>query len=116
MKETPIGMRLHIGIFGRRNVGKTSLLNAITNQNVGIVSDTPGTTTDVVTKAMELKPFGPVLLLDTAGMDDEGQLGLLRVERSKKTMDRVDVAIVASDKPLEKFEIELIEEINAKNI
>jgi small GTP-binding protein len=68
MKETPAGMRLHIGLFGRRNVGKTSLLNFLVGQDVGIVSDTPGTTTDVVTKPMELKPIGPVLLLDTAGM------------------------------------------------
>jgi [FeFe] hydrogenase H-cluster maturation GTPase HydF len=116
MEETPKGMRLHIGIFGRRNVGKTSLLNAITGQDVGIVSDTPGTTTDVVTKPMELKPFGPVLLLDTAGMDDEGQLGLLRVERSRKTMDRVDVALVACDKPLTDFEIHLLKEIAEKKI
>jgi [FeFe] hydrogenase H-cluster maturation GTPase HydF len=116
MKDTPIGMRLHIGIFGRRNVGKTSLLNAITGQDVGIVSDTPGTTTDVVTKPMELKPFGPVLLLDTAGMDDVGQLGLLRVERSRKTMGRVDIAIVASDKPISDFEIGLLKEIESKKI
>jgi [FeFe] hydrogenase H-cluster maturation GTPase HydF len=116
MKDTPTGMRLHIGIFGRRNVGKTSLLNAITGQDVGIVSDTPGTTTDVVTKPMELKPFGPILLLDTAGMDDEGQLGLLRVERSRKTMGRVDVALVASDRPLGEFEIELLREINTRKI
>jgi len=116
MKDTPLGMRLHIGIFGRRNVGKTSLLNAITGQDVGIVSDTPGTTTDVVTKPMELKPFGPVVLLDTAGMDDEGQLGLLRVERSRKTMERVDIALVTSDKPLAEFEIGLLKEIESKKI
>jgi [FeFe] hydrogenase H-cluster maturation GTPase HydF len=116
MEETPKGMRLHIGIFGRRNVGKTSLLNAVTGQDVGIVSDTPGTTTDVIAKPMELKPFGPVLILDTAGMDDVGQLGLLRVERSRKTMGRVDVAIVACDKPLGDFEINLLKEIAEKKI
>ncbi len=116
MKETPTGMRLHIGIFGRRNVGKTSLLNAIAGQDVGIVSDMPGTTTDVVTKPMELKPIGPVLLLDTAGMDDEGQLGLLRVERSRKTLGRVDVAMVAADGPLGAFEEELFKELSATKI
>ena len=116
MEQTPKGMRLHIGIFGRRNVGKTSLLNAVTGQNVGIVSNTPGTTTDVVAKPMELKPFGPVLLLDTAGLDDEGQLGLLRVERSRKTIARVDVALVPTDKPLSDFEINLLNEITAQKI
>jgi len=116
MKETPAGMRLHIGIFGRRNVGKTSLLNFLVGQDVGIVSDTPGTTTDVITKPMELKPIGPVLLLDTAGLDDVGQLGLLRVERSRKTMGRVDVALVVSDGPLGDFEEQLLKELSATPI
>ncbi|MFA5865638.1 MAG: [FeFe] hydrogenase H-cluster maturation GTPase HydF [Phycisphaerae bacterium] len=116
MKETPTGMRLHIGIFGRRNVGKTSLLNALAGQNVGIVSDVPGTTTDVVAKPMEIKPIGPVLLLDTAGLDDIGQLGLLRVQRSRKTMERVDVAIVVCDTPLSNFEEELLKELSATKI
>jgi len=109
-------MRLHIGIFGRRNVGKTSLLNFLVGQDVGIVSDTPGTTTDVVTKPMEMKPIGPVLLLDTAGLDDVGQLGLLRVERSRKTMGRVDVALVVADGPLGEFEEQLLREISATKI
>ncbi len=111
MKNTPTGMRLHIGIFGRRNVGKTSLLNALVGQDVGIVSDTPGTTTDVVTKPMELKPFGPVLFLDTAGMDDVGQLGLLRVERSRKILGRVDIALIACDAPIGEFEEKLLSEL-----
>lgn len=112
MKETPTGMRLHIGIFGRRNVGKTSLLNALAGQDVGIVSATPGTTTDVVAKPLEVKPIGPVLILDTAGLDDEGQLGLLRVERSRRTMGRVDVALVTADGPLGEFEERLLKELS----
>lgn len=94
MQETPKGLRLHIGIFGKRNVGKSSLLNALSGQNVAIVSPVPGTTTDVVTKPMELKPLGPVLFLDTAGLDDSGDLGKLRVARSLAAMDRTDLALV----------------------
>ena len=78
MNETPKGMRLHIGLFGRRNVGKSSLLNALTRQQVSIVSDVPGTTTDPVEKPMELLPLGPVLFIDTAGIDDIGALGEMR--------------------------------------
>jgi len=92
-------------------VGKTSLLNALVGQDIGIVSDTPGTTTDVVSKPMELKPIGPVLFLDTAGLDDVGQLGLLRVRKSRQTLGRVDVAIVAADGPLGEFEESLLKEL-----
>lgn len=82
MQDTPKGERLHIAIFGKRNAGKSSLINALTKQDVALVSDLPGTTTDPVYKAMEILPLGPVVLIDTAGLD-EGQLGLLRAEKSK---------------------------------
>jgi [FeFe] hydrogenase H-cluster maturation GTPase HydF len=97
MQDAPKGLRLHIGLFGRRNVGKSSLLNALTGQEVSIVSDTPGTTTDPVDKAMELAPLGPVLFIDTAGVDDEGALGELRLKKTKQTLERADIAIVVTD-------------------
>ncbi len=97
MQSTPRSLRLHIGIFGRRNVGKSSLLNAITRQQVAIVSPTAGTTTDPVEKPMELLPLGPVLFVDTAGVDDEGALGELRVERARAVLDRVDIGIVVTE-------------------
>ena len=97
MQKTPRGMRLHIGIFGRRNVGKSSMLNAITRQNVSIVSDIAGTTTDPVEKPIELLPLGPVLFIDTAGLDDRGALGELRNERTKKTFERVDLGILVTE-------------------
>ncbi len=90
----PRGMRLHIGLFGRRNVGKSSLLNAITRQQVSIVSDQAGTTTDPVEKPMELLPLGPVVFIDTAGIDDEGALGALRVAKTRQVLDRTDVALI----------------------
>lgn len=79
-------LRLHIGLFGRTNVGKSSFLNKITNQAISIVSDTAGTTTDVVEKSMELLPIGPVTFLDTAGLDDTSQLGALRIEKTQKSL------------------------------
>jgi [FeFe] hydrogenase H-cluster maturation GTPase HydF len=94
MGRTPKGFRLHIGIFGRRNVGKSSLLNAITRQNVSIVSDQAGTTTDPVEKPMELLPLGPVLFIDTAGIDDVGALGSLRVHKTVQVFDRTDLGVV----------------------
>ena len=94
MQLTPKGMRLHIGLFGRRNVGKSSLLNALTRQEVSIVSEIAGTTTDPVEKPMELLPIGPVLFIDTAGIDDEGALGGLRVEKTRRVFERVDVAVI----------------------
>jgi len=97
MRATPKGLRLHIGIFGRRNVGKSSLLNALTRQNVSIVSDVAGTTTDPVEKPMELLPIGPVLFIDTAGIDDVGALGALRVERTRTIFDRTDVGLVVTE-------------------
>jgi len=94
MEKTSKGFRLHIGLFGRRNAGKSSLLNALVGQPVAIVSDVPGTTTDTVEKAMELSPIGPVVFLDTAGIDDSGNLGELRVECTRQAFDRTDVGIV----------------------
>ena len=95
-QKTPKGFRLHIGLFGRRNVGKSSLLNAMTRQGVSIVSDTAGTTTDPVEKPMELLPIGPVLFIDTAGIDDTGSLGEMRVERTRKVFDRTDVGVIVA--------------------
>ena len=97
MNTTPKGFRLHIGIFGRRNVGKSSLLNALTRQQVSIVSEVSGTTTDPVEKPMELLPIGPVLFIDTAGIDDVGALGQLRVERTRQVFDRTDVAVLVTE-------------------
>src|SRR5512135_463108 len=94
LMDAPKGLRLHIGIFGRRNVGKSSLLNAITRQNVSIVSEHAGTTTDPVEKPMELLPLGPVLFIDTAGIDDVGALGDLRVERTMSALDRTELAVL----------------------
>jgi [FeFe] hydrogenase H-cluster maturation GTPase HydF len=97
MQSSPKALRLHIGLFGRRNVGKSSLLNAITRQQVSIVSDVAGTTTDPVEKPMELLPLGPVLFVDTAGVDDEGALGELRMERTRSVLDRVDLGVVVTE-------------------
>ena len=97
MQKAPKGLRLHIGIFGRRNVGKSSFLNAVTGQSVAIVSDVAGTTTDPVEKAMELLPIGPVLFIDTAGIDDVGALGEMRIEKSRKALERTDVAVLVAD-------------------
>src|SRR5208283_5590811 len=94
MSTTPKGLRLHIGFFGRRNVGKSSLLNAITRQQVSIVSSVAVTTTDPVEKPMELLPLGPVLFIDTAGIDDIGELGALRVQKTRQVFDRADMAVL----------------------
>ena len=115
MEKTPKGMRLHIGIYGRRNVGKSSLLNALTRQQVAIVSPEPGTTTDPVEKPMELLPIGPVVFIDTAGVDDEGALGELRVRRTRETIDRTDVAVlVAEAGAWGRFEESLLEEFRRR--
>jgi len=94
MQSAPRGNRLHIALFGRRNVGKSSLLNALTKQEVSIVSDLPGTTTDPVEKPMELLPLGPVQFIDTAGIDETGALGDLRVAKTRSVIDRADVAVI----------------------
>jgi len=97
MQQTPKANRLHIGIFGKRNAGKSKLINTLTNQDISIVSDTPGTTTDPVEKSMEFLPLGPVVFIDTAGVDDIGVLGKNRVERTQKVLDRTDIAIIICD-------------------
>ncbi|MGE5609184.1 MAG: GTPase, partial [Bacillota bacterium] len=97
MEASPKGLRLHIAFFGRRNVGKSSLLNALTRQQVSIVSDIAGTTTDPVEKPMELLPLGPVLFIDTAGIDDTGALGELRVNKTRQVFDRTDLAILVAE-------------------
>ncbi len=96
-EKTPKSLRVHIGIFGKRNAGKSSLLNALTHQDVAIVDATPGTTTDVVSQPMEFKPIGPVIFLDTAGLDDEGTLGLKRVGKTMAALDRTDLALVVCE-------------------
>ncbi|MDO5154990.1 MAG: [FeFe] hydrogenase H-cluster maturation GTPase HydF [Eubacteriales bacterium] len=97
LNETPSGDRLHIAILGKRNVGKSSLLNAITNQEMAVVSDYKGTTTDPVRKTMELLPIGPVVLLDTPGVDDEGELGQKRIAQTKKALRETDIALYVVD-------------------
>src|SRR5512139_2866362 len=94
MQKTPRGNRCHIALFGRRNAGKSSLLNALTRQAVSIVSEIAGTTTDPVEKPMELLPLGPVLFIDTAGIDDSGALGELRMAKTWAVFDRADLAII----------------------
>ncbi|MEA2013213.1 MAG: [FeFe] hydrogenase H-cluster maturation GTPase HydF [Verrucomicrobiota bacterium] len=117
MQKTPKGMRLQIGIFGRRNVGKSSFLNTVTRQDVSIVSEIPGTTTDPVEKAMELLPIGPVLFIDTAGIDDIGALGEARICKSRKVFERTDVAVIIVNASLwDSFEDNLIEEFKDRNI
>ncbi|MDR1956781.1 MAG: [FeFe] hydrogenase H-cluster maturation GTPase HydF [Treponema sp.] len=97
LQETPSGERVHIGFFGRRNAGKSSLVNAVTGQDLVIVSEVKGTTTDPVYKAMELLPLGPVLIIDTPGIDDEGALGELRVRRAKQVLNKTDAAVLVID-------------------
>ena len=97
LNATPSANRVHIGFFGCRNAGKSSVVNAVTGQELCIVSDTKGTTTDPVQKAMELLPLGPVVIIDTPGYDDEGELGLLRVRRTKQVLNKIDVAVLVVD-------------------
>ena len=97
LNSTPRANRLHIGIFGKRNAGKSSLINALTGQNTALVSPVAGTTTDPVYKAMELRGVGPVVFIDTAGLDDEGELGALRVEKTRQALDKTDIALVVID-------------------
>lgn len=97
MNETPSSERIHIGIFGRRNAGKSSVINAVTGQSLAIVSDVKGTTTDPVLKAMELLPLGPVVMVDTPGLDDEGELGKKRIEKSYQVLNKTDIAVLVID-------------------
>lgn len=118
INETPSGERLHIGIFGRRNAGKSSLINAITGQDLAIVSDVKGTTTDPVKKAMELLPLGPVVLIDTPGLDDEGLLGQKRMEKALQTLRQTDVVIltIPADAALDGLEKTLIQEAKKRGL
>ncbi|MBQ1251424.1 MAG: [Firmicutes bacterium] len=97
LNDTPSGDRVHIGFFGRRNAGKSSIVNAVTGQDLAIVSDVKGTTTDPVYKAMELLPMGPVMIIDTPGFDDEGMLGELRVKKTRQVQNKTDVAVLVID-------------------
>ena len=110
--------RLHIGFFGLRNVGKSSLVNAVTGQKLSLVSQVKGTTTDPVSKAMELLPLGPVVITDTPGVDDEGLLGEMRVERAKQILSKIHIAVLVTDAtaPLTAKELDLIDSFKAKNI
>ena len=117
MSTTPKGNRLHIGIFGRMNVGKSSVMNALLHQDMSIVSNIAGTTTDNVEKTMEMLPLGPVLFIDTAGLDDISELGGKRTEKAKSVIDRVDVALLVCDENgWSELEISLFNEFKAKNI
>ncbi len=118
MNETPKGERLHIAFFGKRNAGKSSLVNAFTGQSLSIVSDVKGTTTDPVYKAMELLPLGPVMIIDTPGIDDEGELGKLRIEKALQVLHKTDFAIIVADctQPLGTEEQTLIKSANEKNV
>ena len=118
MQNTPRGNRLHIAIFGRRNVGKSSLINALTNQDIALVSSVAGTTTDPVYKAMEILPIGPVVLIDTAGIDDEGELGELRVKRSRQVLSKTDLALLVLDAghDITEYEVEIVSLCREKNL
>ncbi len=118
LNESASADRVHIGFFGLRNAGKSSLVNAITNQELSVVSDVLGTTTDPVRKAMELLPIGPVVIIDTPGLDDEGSLGEARVKKARQVLNTVDVAVLVSDaaKPMSSLENELVELFKAKNV
>lgn len=118
MQETPRANRLHIGIFGRRNVGKSTLINALCNQDVAIVSEVPGTTTDPVYKAMEIHEVGPVVLIDTGGIDDEGELGSMRVDKTYKALNKTDVSLLLVDKELgfSEYEEIFLKEVKKRNI
>lgn len=118
LNSTPSADRIHIGIFGRRNAGKSSLINALTSQNLAIVSDIKGTTTDPVYKAMELLPLGPVMMIDTPGIDDEGELGKLRIQKAYQVLNKTDIAVLVVDSAngLTTEDKELLAHIKSKNI
>ena len=118
LNNTPSANRVHIGFFGCRNAGKSSLVNAVTGQDLSVVSSVAGTTTDPVSKAMELLPLGPVLIIDTPGFDDEGDLGEKRIEKTRKTLDKTDIAVMVIDaeKGLQDADRTLISIIKEKEI
>ena len=113
MVKTPHGNRLHVGIFGETNAGKSALFNALTNSDISIVSEEEGTTTDAVQKAMELLPFGPVVLIDTAGLNDKSSLGQKRLEKTKKIIDRIDIALYVIDASKAKESLKLYKEFDS---
>lgn len=118
LNSTPMANRIHIGIFGKRNAGKSSVINAVTGQSLAIVSDVAGTTTDPVLKAMELLPLGPVVMIDTPGLDDVGELGLMRVQKAYQILNKTDIALIVIDGSVGMTEEDLaiLERIRAKNI
>ena len=118
LNSTPSANRIHIGFFGRRNAGKSSLLNAVTGQELALVSDIAGTTTDPVYKAMELLPLGPVMLIDTAGIDDEGALGEMRIKKTQQVLNKTDIAVlvVSTEDGMTQYETELLQLFNKKDI
>ena len=118
LNATPSANRIHISLFGRRNAGKSSLINAITAQNAAIVSDTPGTTTDPVSKSMELLPLGPVVITDTPGLDDVGELGEMRVKKALGVLAKTDIAVIVltPENGLGDLEKEIIGKVSKKNI
>ena len=116
LNNTPSANRLHIALFGRRNSGKSSLINALTGQDTALVSDIPGTTTDPVSKAMELHGIGPCVIIDTPGFDDEGTLGEMRIERTLKAIERTDIALLFCEENDLRIETEWKKQLEAKNI
>lgn len=118
MNQTPMSERVHIGFFGKRNAGKSSVMNAVTGQEIAVVSDVRGTTTDPVYKSMELLPLGPVIMMDTPGIDDEGELGALRVRKSYQVLNKTDAAVLVIDgaEGVSKEDSELVARIRRKKI
>ena len=118
LNDTVSAERLHIGFFGMRNAGKSSIVNAITGQDLAVVSDVKGTTTDPVKKAMELLPLGPVLIIDTPGLDDEGDLGALRVQKAQKVLTQADIAVLVTEATRELSDLEkaLLAQLRERNI
>ena len=116
LNNTPTANRLHIALFGRRNSGKSSLINALTGQDTALVSDIPGTTTDSVSKAMELHGIGPCVIIDTPGFDDEGTLGEMRIERTLKAIERTDIALLLCEDTNLQEEAAWMQQLKAKNI
>ncbi|MBO5080219.1 MAG: [FeFe] hydrogenase H-cluster maturation GTPase HydF [Bacteroidaceae bacterium] len=116
LQNTPSANRLHIALFGRRNSGKSSLINALTGQDTALVSDIPGTTTDPVSKAMEIHGIGPCVIIDTPGFDDEGTLGEMRIERTLKAIERTDIALLLCEETNLQVEAAWMQQLKAKNI
>lgn len=118
MNKTPLSNRLHIGIFGKRNTGKSTLINAITGQEIAIVSDMPGTTTDPVYKAMEIHDIGPVVIIDTGGIDDSGKIGEMRVKKAYKILNKTDIALLVVERLglMGEYELNFIKETKARGV